>query len=638
MSKMYRLFVLWMFGSVVLLPSLKASETPKLISRSEQRLEDTWDLDALYPGLKAWEEAIQKELATDFEATVAPYKSVQKLSAQQIRELLDLYEERERAVDKLTTWGYLHKLQDLTSEDGEQGCQRIFRREYLLSTTMEWLKEKILHYEISEIGGLIEAPELAPYAMFLKRLHRLKSHTLPLEQESLLNWAEQVTKTAQKAFSSLTDADFVFEDVEDGQGNTHPLSHALYYRYTHHSPDPVLRKNAFETYHKVYKQHENTLACLLKGQIQRHLFNARTHNYQTCLEAALYPNNIPTSVYYNLIRTVRDHVDVLHRYVRLIKQYHHLDKVHLYDLGLFREEDGALYPYDEAVFLTLEACRPLGPSYVKHLQHGLTVGRWVDKYENAHKCSGASSKGCYDSAPYILLNYAGGLNDVYMLAHEAGHSMHSELSKTQSFHYSNFPTSQYPLFIAEVASTFHEHLLSQYLLQKSPSDLNLQLNIVEGKIHNMVLYLFVQSLFAEFELFLHETVEQNRPLTPKILRDKYAELYAFYFGSDLVVDDTVSIGWATIPHFYNNFYVYQYATGYSASLALAEKVLAGGEKERDAYLAFLKAGRSQDSIDLLRSAGVDVTSPEPVDHAIQHFDHLLDLLESLLSKTQGGLS
>ena len=625
---MMRFIVLFLYSVALLIckPVIGAEPSTRLIHRSEQHLEDTWDLQPLYSGMDEWKTALQKELLLDYDALVAKYKSAPKLTAAELRSLLDQYHEWDRNLDKLHTWAHLYHDQDVENDEGQQAVQTVTARRHSFFEAMAWIDSKIIGHDTAEIETFLAAPELAPYARSLSILLRNKPHTLSSEQESLLSLSGRATATAHAAYATMTDGDFVFPCVKDAEGRDRPLSHAAYYRYMQ-SSDRVLRKNAFHAYHEPFRQYENTFAELLHGEVLSHVFYAKARHYPSCLAASLDPLNIPVSVYHNLIQTVHSHVDLLHRYVHVIKQYQQLDEVHIYDLAPIAGPQTASYSYDAAVALVLEACQPLGSDYVNHLKAGLTTDRWVDRYENAHKRSGAYSGGCYDSPPYMLVNFSGTLNDVYTLIHESGHSMHSALSRSRPYH-----QSQYPIFVAEVASTFNESLLSYLLLQKSAGEKELQIHLIKEKIDSLRSLLFRQTLFAEFELFIHEQAEQGLPVTAKILKEKYLELYAFYYGDELVIDDVLGVEWARIPHFYYDFYVYQYATGASAAHALARRVVQGGEEAREAYLSFLKAGRSQDPIDLLRTAGVDMTTPKPIEEALAEFGRLLDRFEELVGQ------
>ncbi len=595
------------------------------ITRSEQAVEDTWDLTPLYANYDAWKRDLIEESSLNYDLLTQPYREAEKLTAIQLKELFDLTNSLSRRLENLYTWAHLRHDQDIADDDNKQAMQIILARHHTFSEQLSWIEPKILSHEPHEIEALTNAPELATYKTILERLVRLKPHTLPVEQESLLAMSGRAIGSSHKAFSSLNDADFKFSDVEDKDGKLHTLTHASY-SILLRSTDRVLRQNAFETLHKKYQKYENTFAELLNGQVQAHYFEAKSRKYPSCLEMALWPKNIPTSVYHALIDSVHRKTSVLHRYMRLKKELLGVDTLKPWDIyAPLVPEKVAKYSFNEAIELVETACHPLGLSYLDTLKKGLTTARWTDKYENKNKRSGAYSSGCYDSAPYMLLNYKEQLRDAFTLAHEAGHSMHSHMSKNQPYHYSH-----YPIFVAEVASTFNEELLSRELLRRAQGDVAAQASLLNERLEDLRATLFRQTLFAEFELFIHERIEKDEPLTPKILSEKYLELYKLYYGDDLSLTPEFASEWSRIPHFYYCFYVYQYATGISAAQALADRVCTGGEKEREEYLTFLQGGSSRFPIDLLKSAGVDMTTGEAVEKAIDNFDSLLDQFEALL--------
>jgi oligoendopeptidase F len=487
-----------------------------------------------------------------------------------------------------------------------------------------WIEPELLALPADLIDDYMKSPELADYRFHVEKIVRMRPHTLSADKEELLAMAGKPLQAPPKAFSALNNADIKLGKITDSEGKEHDLTHGLYQMYLR-SQDRVLRENAFKGMLNSFQGFENTIAELLYGQVQTHLFNAHARQYPTCLDAALFPKKIPLSVYRSLIQAVRGGLETLHRYVRLRKKILHLPEVHLYDMyvPLVPQVDIKM-SYVEAEDAIIESVAPLGEQYQNALKRGLKSERWVDRYENKNKRSGAYSSGCFDSFPYILMNFRGILRDTFTLAHEAGHSMHSYLSKTsQPYHYSH-----YPIFVAEVASTFNEELLMNLLLNRFTKKEE-KLFLVNEKMEDIRATLFRQTMFAEFELKIHELVESGAPLTPSLLKEIYYQLNADYFGPDAFIDDEIRIEWARIPHFYYNFYVYQYATGISAALSLAEKVLAGDSGARDNYLAFLSSGCSLFPIDLLKLAGVDMTTPEPVQAALRKFDSLLTELESL---------
>jgi len=603
----------------------KTREIHMTMLRSEQAEENTWNLTPLYENYDAWKQDLLEESSIDYEALTQPYREAEKLTAQQLKELFDLTNSLGRRLERLYTWAHLRHDQDITDDENKQALQSILARHHTFSEQLAWIDPKILSHEPEEIEAFTNAPELATYKTLLERLVRLKPYTLPSEQESLLAMSGRAIGCSHNAFSSLHNADLKFPDVADKDGKMHTVTHASY-NILLRSPDRVLRQNAFEATHKKYQKYENTFAELLSGEMQAHYFGAKARKYSSCLEMALWPKNIPTSVYHALIDSVHRKISVLHRYTRLKKTLLGVDTLNPWDLyAPLVPEKRTKYSFDEAVKLVEAACHPLGLSYLDTLKQGLTTARWTDKYENENKRSGAYSSGCYDSPPYMLLNYKDELQDVFTLAHEAGHSMHSHMSKKQPYHYSH-----YPIFVAEVASTFNEELLSRELLRRAEGDVAAQASLLNDRLEDLRATLFRQTLFAEFELFIHERIERDEPITPKILNEKYLDLYKLYYGDDLNLTPEFASEWARVPHFYYCFYVYQYATGISAAQALVERVSTGGEKEREEYLSFLQGGSSQFPIDLLKGAGVDMTTGEAVERAIDNFDALLDQFEALL--------
>ena len=586
------------------------------IARSLQSPSDTWDLTQMYPSLEGWEKDFEQACNEDYAALSEPYISALSLTDEQLSDLLTLYFRIDRRLKRLYTWAHLYHDQETANDEGKRALQRITARCHDFSEEFSWMEPKILSHSAEQLAAFVASRRLAPFATLLERLLRLKPHTLPAEQEAILAMSDRATEAASKAFSAINDADFRFADVTDSDGKSHPLTHASY-GVLLRDKDRVLRQHAFESLYSTYQSYGNTFSELLGGEAQRHLFQARTRGYTSCLEAALFPNAIPLSVYRSLIDTVHSHIEALHAYVRTKKEALHLDELAPWDLHapLTTEADTA-YRFDEAVQLILDAMEPLGPSYVERLREGLTKDRWVDRFENTSKRSGAYSGGCYDSPPYILMNYKGQLRDVFTLAHEAGHSMHTDLSRRQPYQY-----SEYAIFVAEVASTFNEELLFNELLRRNKNP-RFRAAILNEKLEDLRTTLFRQTMFAEFELFVHERVERGEPLTPALLGEKFRELNAFYYGSSLSLPPLSDVEWSRIPHFYYNFYVYQYATGISAASALVANVVDGGERDR--YLSFLQRGGSAFPIDLLRDAGVDMTTASPVESAIRRFSSLLE--------------
>ena len=470
------------------------------------------------------------------------------------------------------------------------------------------------------------APDLEHYRLVLDRVRRQKPHTLSRECEALLAAAGQLGQCPDDIFSMLNDADMAFPDAVDSQGQSHPVTHGTFVPLLQ-SPDRTLRESAFRALYRVYGQYRNTSAAVLSAQMKQLQFFADARHYDSALHAALDGNEVPVEIYHNLIAAVRDGLPAMHRYVGLRKKLLGVDELHFYDLYTSIVADQEVeVGYEEAKQIALEALAPLGSEYRAMLEEGF-ANHWIDVYENQGKRSGAYSAGPYGTHPYVLLNYTDTLNDVFTLVHEMGHALHSYLSnKNQSVTYAN-----YVIFVAEVASTCNESLLMQYLLNKT-QDKRRRAYLINYFLEQFRGTLYRQTMFAEFELWCSEQTRQGIPLTAESLSAKYQQLNHDYYGEDIVLDPEIALEWARIPHFYYNFYVYQYATGYAAAIALSQRILKEGAPAVQDYLSFLSKGCSADPVTLLRGAGVDMASPEPVAAALKLFDQLVTELETLLAE------
>jgi len=494
------------------------------------------------------------------------------------------------------------------------------------SQAASFIRPEILAISASKFKKFLAAKELQPYQLMLDRLVRYKSHTLSDAEERLLAMQSQMSDTSQHTFSQLTDADFQFGMIKNAEGETIELSHSSYSALLH-SPKRAVRKAAFHQYHGVYQSHENGLAATLSGSVQRDIYYAKARGYDSALQQALFADKVPQSVYDHLITAVRKRQPAMGRYLELRRRKMRLKEIHHYDtyVPILSDLDQKR-TWKQAIKTVIESLQPLGNEYCRVLQAGLTDDRWCDRYPNRGKQSGAFSCGTFDGAPYILMNYQPTVLDhVFTLAHEAGHSMHSFYSaQSQPFQYYD-----YVIFVAEVASTFNEQLLSRHLMQQAKSGieraylLNRDIDAIRGTIIR-------QTMFAEFEKVIHALAESGEPLTVDCLKSEYEKLLQAYFGPDFVIDEPLKLECLRIPHFYRAFYVYKYATGLSAAIALSERVLNGGPRELSDYLSFLKGGCSKYPLDLLRDAGVDMTKPEPVETALDRFEMLVDKLDDLL--------
>lgn len=590
--------------------------------------EDRWNVEALFPSLANWKSSLQKwspDVNNDWMKQLLSYRGKLGDGEKSLKEFLDLFFSVERNLSKLYVYAHLRHDEEITFDDHKSAFGQIVSYLHEFHHKLSWFEPELLSLPEETIETYLKSPLLAEYHFYLEKIFRLKKHTLSPDKEALMALAGQALQTSQKAFSALNDADFKFQDVVDKAGQKKPLTHGLYSLYIR-DQDRVLRENTFKNYFGKYGEFQNTLCELIQGEMHKHFFQAKARQYSNCLEAALYPKNIKPEAYHALINTVEENINPLHKYIALRKKVLNLPSLHVYDLQVPLTKDIDIHmPYQEAEEVVIESVEPLGSSYQNLLRKGLKDQRWVDRYENKNKRSGGYSSGCYDSFPYILMNYRGLLRDVFTLAHEIGHSMHSLLSNThQPYQYSD-----YSIFLAEVASTFNEELLLQLLLERAKNK-DEKIFLINQKIEDIRGTLFRQTLFAEFELFTHTMTEQGIPLTPKLLNEKYHELTQKYYGPHLVLDELAHVEWGRIPHFYYNYYVFQYATGISAALALVDRVKNGGAKERDDYLAFLSGGSSRYPIEMLQMAGVDMTTSEPVKATIQKFDSLVNSLEELL--------
>lgn len=607
------------------------AEEKKTVTREEIAPADRWNVEALYANADAWEQDMKKWGREDSKGLhwpeIAAFKGQLADGPETLRNLFDVFFQIERALSNVYVYSHLRHDEDVAEDKYKKAHSRISSLLFDLRQETSWIEPEILALPEATLNQYLKAPALKDYHIYLEKIIRMKPHTLSAEKEELLAIAGNALESSAKAFSAFNNADLKFPAVEDSQGKKWELTHGKYLVYLRGS-DRKLRKEAFHAMLQGYKQYENTICELINGQVQKHIFNMRARKYDSCLDAALFPHQVDTKVYTSLIEAVRNNLGSLHRYMALRKRLLKYDELHFYDLQVPLVPDFSFsISYPDAVDQIVQSVKPLGAEYQKALENGLKRDRWVDKFENLRKRSGAYSSGSYDSMPFILMNYQGAFNDFTTLAHEAGHSMHS----LYSCKYQPYQDSQYPIFVAEVASTFNEELLVHDLLAKT-KDKNLRAFLINQKIEDIRGTFFRQTMFAEFELRLHQWAEKNVPITPALLKSEYRKLNTEYFGENVVCDEEIDIEWARIPHFYYNFYVYQYATGISAAHALCEKVLKEGGEARERYLRFLSSGGSRYPLDLLEVAGVDMRKPDAVEATIRHFDALVTELEQLLSK------
>ncbi len=594
-----------------------------LPTRDQVSPDDTWDLSSLYADDAAWEKDLKR-----LEKAIPRYDHFRGRLAESAETLVAClrHDERvDRLAERLGTYAFLKTTEDQANDRYQAMMGRYHAIAVRASEAASFLRPEILAIPQKTIARFLEDRRLKPYRLLLTRLRRFKPHTLTKKEERLLAMQGEMAQVASKTFRQLSDADLKFGFVTDENGQKVELTNATFSQLLH-SPKRRVRKTAFHQYYRQFVAHENTLASLLAGSIHRDVYYARARKHPSALAAALFPDQVPQSVYDNLIATVRGRLPAVYRYFDLRRRYLRLKEIHHYDtyVPLLADLD-IERSWDQAVQLVMESLRPLGKDYCAVLRSGLE-GRWCDRYPNVGKQSGAFSCGTYDGDPYILMNYKPKvLDDIFTLAHEAGHSMHSYYSaKKQPYLYYD-----YTIFVAEVASTFNEQLLSRYLLEQAEDDRE-RAYLINREIDSMRATIVRQTMFAEFEQKSHAMAEAGEPLTVESFKNLYRGLLEDYFGPDFTLDDELSLECFRIPHFYRAFYVYKYATGMSAAIALSRRVLEGGANELKDYLRFLQGGCSKDPLDLLKDAGVDMTRPEPIATALDHFENLVEQLEQLL--------
>ena len=591
-------------------------------SRDEIDQKYKWSLEKLFTN----EEDLDKKLK-EIEGKIEDFKKFKGRvaeSADTFLEMLKLYEDIGTNFGLVSTY-----ISNRFNEDNRDAkYQALSDRLSALYTSYgagsSFLVPEILSSDVDKLRSFVEKDELKIYKRWLDNILRFKDHTLSEAEERIIASFTPVIDAGSKSFSMLTVADMKFpvvnvdgKDVELTSGNFVPL-------LTEANLED--RKNVYEAYYNVYKDHINTLASTLDANTKGIAIEASLRKYKSAREAALYDNTIPVSVYDKLIETVNKGLVELHDYVDVRKKVLGLDKIHMYDVYKNLVEDmDVKFTFEEAKEIILDALKPLGDKYIADLTKGFE-DRWCDVFETPGKRGGAYSSGSYMTDPYVLLNYHGTLDDVFTVAHEMGHSIHSFYSRgNQPYIYSG-----YSIFVAEVASTMNESLLTFYLLDKWKDDPKKKKFILNHFMDSIKGTLFRQTQFAEFEMEIYKAYESGQALTPDFLSSKYEEINQKYYGPSMEKDDFIKYEWARIPHFYYNFYVYQYATGISAALSFAKRVLNGGEKERDMYLEFLRSGSSLDPIDVLKRAGVDMNSPQPIEDAIELFKEFKDEFKKLI--------
>lgn len=595
-------------------------KSTKIPARNEIEQKDKWDLSSLYLTENDWE--MDLTLIPDLTKEILSFKGKLSESPETLRNALDTYCRLLMIYETTGNYAFL-----LTAGDAEDSANQDKYGRYVMTATASEAEISFFVPEIQSIDEKLlsewcQRPDFIDYKIYLSKLSRLKPYILSEKEERILSLESESGSAFQKSFSMLTNVDINYGKVRTKEGLL-PLTQTTWSSFME-NPDRDIRKAAYNKFYKAFDQHKNTIATLYTASVQHDIFEAKSRGYKSAREMALFPDKVPESVYDNLVSTVRENLAPLHKYYALRKELLGLKDLRHYDVYVPLVKDvKKVTPYSEAIEILRKALSPLGEDYTYILCDGLQNG-WVDRYENKGKRSGAFSSGSYIGNPYILMNYKEDvLRDVFTLAHEGGHSMHSWYST----HSNAFMHYDYTIFEAEVASTFNEQLVFEYLLNNT-DDENLKKYLICSRASDIIATLYRQTMFAEFEHKAHNLVENGTPLSADVLRKEYRNLLETYFGPEMIFEKTSDLEGLRIPHFYNAYYVYKYATGISASLALSNRVLKGGEKEKQDYFTFLRSGGSRYPIESLKVAGVDMTERKPIQDAIDTFANLVNQIEN----------
>lgn len=591
--------------------------------RKDIDVKDTWNLESIYANNELWEEdyaALEKDAAEFAKLKGAIEADVNKIPA-----VLDAYYGLHRRLSKLSVYARMRFDQDTTDSTYQTMSAKIGSLGVKIGAASAFVEPEILSYSKEQLEAAEKENErTAYYGRKIEEMLRGQEHTLDAEKEELLAAAGDMAEAPDDIFSVLMNADMKYPDIVLEDGTHLPLTNSTYISYME-SPDRAVREGAFKTLYGQIASLKNTFAAIYRGNLKQAKFYAQSRKYSSARAMYLADSNVPESVYDNLLSAVHEALPMMYRYVAVRKKVLGVDKLHMYDVYTpIVAAQNQTYEFEQAKQMVLEALKPMGEDYLSHAREGLE-NRWIDIYPNKGKKGGAYSWGCYDSQPFILLNYTKNLDSVFTLIHEMGHSIHSYYSITAQ----DYAYSDYKIFVAEVASTCNECLLMHDLLEKT-TDKEQRKYLLNHYLDSFKGTLFRQTMFAEFEKTAHDYCAQGKPLTAEALSQMYLELNQKYFGPDMEKDEEIAYEWMRIPHFYTPFYVYQYATGYSAAVALSAKILKEGKPAVDAYMSFLKGGESKDPIDLLKMAGVDMITEKPVADALALFGELVAELEALV--------
>ena len=618
------LCIVWYNGPIKRNGGLTMSNSETIRARDQIPQEDTWALEDLYPSDESWEQALSALTARQAEAAAFAGKLGE--SGETLCAFLHLVEDVDGQSELLANYAMRKADQDTRNATYQAMVGKLMGVLTAVGAAFSFATPEIMAIPEEALEGFYKAaPGLERYRRYLNNERRRREHTLSAAEERLLAAAGEMANAPDTVFGAFLNADMRYPDAVDSEGKPHALSQSTFVPLEE-SGDRALRKSAYENLYNTLGGMRNTAAGLLDAQNKQQKFFATARKYGSAREAAMDRTNVPVSVYDNLIEAVHRNMDKMHRYVRLRKKLLGVDELHFYDVytPLLKDEPAKI-PFAQAKQTVYDALYPLGDGYRAILKEGFE-NRWIDVYENQGKRGGAYSAGT-KVHPFVLLNYSGSLDSQFTLAHEMGHALHSYLSNKHQ----NQIDSDYVIFVAEVASTCNEALLMEYLLKKT-TDKKERVFLINHFLDQFKGTIYRQTMFAEFEKFMGAAVDAGQTLTADMLCAEYARLCKLYYGEDMVVDDQIAMEWARIPHFYYNYYVFQYATGYSAAIALSRRILREGESAVKDYLGFLSGGCSKSPIDLLKGAGVDMTSPAPVNDALKLFGELLDEMESLMAE------
>ncbi|MDQ0111797.1 oligoendopeptidase F [Paenibacillus harenae] len=588
--------------------------------RSESAPETTWKLEDIFADQAAWDSEFAE--AKKLIKKVADYEG--KLAdPAQLKACFELEDELSLHVERLYVYANMKHHEDTAEPVYQALSDKSKKLSVETGEALSFITPEVLGLSDNELEAMIGNESLAKFRHTLEEMRRQKAHVLSKNEEALLAQVGNVSSAPGTIFGMLNNADLKFPKVKNEDGEEVELTHGRYIQFLE-SKNQDVRREAFKAMYDTYGKLKNTLATTLGANVTKNIFYAKARKYDSALDMSLYGDNIPQSVYTNLIDTIHKHLPLMHRYMELRKKLLGLEELHMYDLfAPLVDEFKMDITYEEAKKTIKESLKPLGEDYLNVLQDGFDNG-WIDVYENEGKRSGAYSWGAFGTHPYVLLNHKDNLNSMFTLTHEMGHALHSYYSDNNQ----NYRDAQYTIFLAEVASTLNEALLMDYLLNKStdPKEKMYLLTYYADQFRTTV---FRQTMFAEFEKIVHERVEQGESLTPQDLNKIYYDLNVQYYGPGMVIDKDIEMEWARIPHFYNSFYVYKYATGFSAATSFSKQILEEGAPAVERYLGFLKSGGSDFSLNILKKAGVDMSSPEPIEQAMSVFEELIGQMEQL---------